>query len=305
MNPTYFLSTKDGHDLAIYERGNKAGPTVIYLHGGPGGSINEKVFEYFDMSYWRVVAFDQRGCGKSQPFASLANNTVDHSVNDIEMIRSSMGIEKVLLFGGSYGTTLSLSYALKYPQNVSDLILRGIFLGRKRDIDWLYQEGASYFYPEEHQRFKSFIEESKRHDLVNAYYEIFKGNNEDLKLTAAKRWADWENSVVLLIPQVIDPDARATPQDVSLALLECHFFANAMFWNDDNTILNNIKRIEHIPTQIVHGRYDVDCTPSGAFELASHLKTCTLQFAKASGHSGFEPEIQKLLIEVMESLKHA
>lgn len=303
MNPSYYLNTPDKHDLAIYDVGNPNGEVVIYLHGGPGGSINEKIFEYFDLSYWRVVAFDQRGCGNSKPFASLENNTVAHSVEDIESIRLKIGAEDVALFGGSYGTTLALAYAIKYPKSVNNLILRGIFLGRKRDIDWLYQEGASYFYPQEHHRFKSFIETTKQNDLVKAYYEIFKGDDEQLKLQAAKTWADWENSVVLLVPQTLDIHAKATPSDVSLALLECHYFANAMFWNDDNMIINNINRIRDIPCYIVHGRYDVDCTPSGAFELASHLNNCNLQFAQASGHSGFEPETQKLLTEVMESLK--
>lgn len=303
MNPTYFLDTKDGHNLAIYDEGNPDGKVVIYLHGGPGGSISEKIFEYFDLTYWRVVAFDQRGCGNSKPFASLKNNTIAHSVEDIEMIRTHIGKEDVALFGGSYGTTLALSYAIKYPKRVNNLILRGIFLGRQRDIDWLYQEGASYFYPQEHHRFKSFIESGKQDNLVQAYYEIFSGNDEELKLKAAKIWADWENSVVLLIPKAIDIHAKATPSDVSLALLECHYFANTMFWNDDNMILNNIETIKDIPCNIVHGRYDVDCTPSGAFELARHLNHCKLQFASASGHSGFEPEIKKLLTEVMESIK--
>ena len=304
MIPTYYLDTEDGHNLAVYEQGNLNGPCVIYLHGGPGGSISEKVFEYFDLSYWHVVAFDQRGCGLSTPFASLVNNTVAHSVEDIERLRKRIGKERVSVFGGSYGTTLALSYAIKYSTKVTNLILRGIFLGRKQDINWLYQEGASHFYPQEHERFKMFIQEEKRHDLVAAYYEIFKGDDESLKLEAAKIWADWENSVVLLIPQKIDNSAAATQKDISLALLECHYFANAMFWENENMILDNIDNVRHIPTYIVHGRYDVDCTPSSAFELSKHLDNCHLEFASASGHSGFEPEIQRLLSEIMEDLKH-
>lgn len=304
MIPTFYLDTQDGHNLAVYEMGDRSGPTVIYLHGGPGGSISEKIFEYFDLNYWHVIAFDQRGCGMSSPFASLINNTVDHSVDDIEMLRRKINKNQVSLFGGSYGTTLALSYAIKYPQNVNNLILRGVFLGRKEDIDWLYQEGASFFYPHEHERFKMFIQEDKRHDLVQAYYEIFSGNDESLKLEAAKMWADWENSVVLLIPQKIDNNLPATQKDISLALLECHYFANEMFWDNDNMILDNITKIRNIPTYIVHGRYDVDCRPSSAFELSKHLKKCSIEFAAASGHSGFEPETQRLLIEVMETIRH-
>lgn len=299
------LETKDGHKLAIYQEGNPLGPSVIYLHGGPGGSVSDKIFEYFDLSYWNVIAFDQRGCGNSVPFASLHNNTVDTSVEDVEAIRQMYGLETMTLFGGSYGTTLALSYAIKYPQHVTNLVLRGVFLGRDEDIAWLYQEGASYFYPQEHELFKSFIEPDKQHDLVQAYYEIFKGSNHELKLKAAKRWADWENSVVLLIPQKLDNTLEASDKDISLALLECHYFANHMFWDDDNYILNNTDRIRHIPCYIVHGRYDVDCRPSGAHELAKAFEHTLVQYPSTSGHSGFEPETFEMLKGVLESLKHA
>lgn len=303
MKVTTMLSTGDGHQLAVYQSGNPQGPTVIYLHGGPGGSISEKVFEYFDLEYWNVIAFDQRGCGNSLPFASLDNNTVAHSVEDIELIRRHFNIDEMVVFGGSYGTTLALSYAISYPMHVRRLLLRGVFLGREEDIKWLYQEGASYFYPKEHDLFKSFIDSEHQHDLVSAYYDIFRGDDASKKRLAAKRWADWENSVVLLIPPVIDPNAEATDKDISLALLECHYFANHMFWNDDNYILNNIETIRGIPCHIVHGRYDVDCRPSSAYELHNALDNSVLEYANTSGHSGFETETFNLLKAALESFK--
>ena len=303
MEVSHFLKTKDGHQLAVYQKGNPHGPAVVYLHGGPGGSISERIFEYFDLTYWRVIAFDQRGCGNSLPFASLENNTIQDAVVDMEQIRHHYKLDTWSVFGGSYGSTLALAYAIDHPDQTDHLILRGVFLGRDDDVAWLYQEGASYFYPSEHQRFKDFIAPNQQNDLVNAYYEIFKGDDDVKKREAAKIWADWENSVVTLLPNPVDPMAKATPKDVSLALLECHFFANHMFWTDDNWILNQAKRIATIPTTIVHGRYDVDCRLKGAYDLANSLQNCTLIISESSGHSGFEPQTMAHLKAVMETLK--
>lgn len=303
MEITHRLMTEDGQSLAVYTRGDANNPAVIFLHGGPGGCISEKSFAFFDLSKWFVIAFDQRGCGQSQPFATLVNNTPADGVSDIELIRKHYQIDTWTVFGGSYGSTLALLYAIKHPQRVSQLVLRGIFLGRQSDIDWLYQEGASYFYPEEHESFKAVIPNEERDDLVKAYYRIFTGADEGLKREAAKAWADWEGSLVHIILNKHLKDAFVTDFDISLATLECHFFANNMFWEDDNYILNHIERIQNIPTQIVHGRYDVDCRPSAAFELAENLGNVQFCIAEESGHSPFDEPMFSILADIMKRLE--
>lgn len=297
-----YIETEDGHHLAIYRRGNPNKPKVLFLHGGPGGKITEESFSFFDLEKWDVIAFDQRGCGQSKPFASLKNNTVFHAVQDIEKIRQIYGVEKWYLFGGSYGSTLALSYALEYPQHVHTMILRGIFLGREEDIRWLYQEGASYFYPLEHEKFKNVIEEEKQDDLVSAYYEIFQSKDQDRKMKAAKAWSDWESSLVHLVPKTDHYERSLSESDISIALLECHFFANKMFWEEDNYLLNHLHVIEDIPTYIVHGRYDVDCRPSAAYELSQGLKNSYLYFGEASGHSPYEKANFEILRKIMDKL---
>ncbi len=302
MQVDRYIETKDGHRLAVYRKGNPQKPKVLFLHGGPGGRISEDAFSFFDLEAWDVIAFDQRGCGQSKPFASLKNNTVFDAVKDIEQIRQAYGVDKWYLFGGSYGSTLALSYAIHYPKHVHTMVLRGIFLGREEDIHWLYQEGASYFYPIEHEKFKNIIDKEKQDDLVTAYYEIFQSEDEGRKKEAAKAWADWESSLVHLIPQTDHYQRELTETDISIAILECHFFANKMFWNDDHYLLNRLHIIEDIPTHIVHGRYDVDCRPSAAYELAKGLKNSHLYFVEASGHSPYEEANFDILKEIMHKL---
>lgn len=294
------LEVGQGQKLAVYRRGNPQGKKVIFLHGGPGGSIGERSFDFFDLEKWDVYAFDQRGCGQSEPFATLENNTVFHSVEDMEVIRKEYGIDQWVVFGGSYGSTLALVYSIHHPKRVEALVLRGIFLGRKEDISWLYQEGASYFYPEVFQSFKDFIDEGQRDDLVTSYYKIFTSPG-DKKYRAAKVWADWENSIVNLEPKKIE-NKQVTDADVSLAMLECHYFANYMHWHEDNYILNRVEKIENIPTYIVHGRYDVDCRPVAAYDLASKLKRVELFITDRAGHSPYEETSFKKLVEIMSSL---
>lgn len=294
------LDVTDNHKIAIYRRGNPQGKKVIFLHGGPGGSISEKSFDFFDLDKWDVYAFDQRGCGQSEPFASLENNTVFHSIEDMEAIRKYYEIDSWTVFGGSYGSTLALVYGIHYPKRVEALVLRGIFLGRKEDIAWLYQDGASYFYPEVFETFRSFIDEEQRDDLVKAYYEIFLADG-DKKYQAAKIWADWENSIVNLVAKPL-ASKEVTDDDISLALLECHYFANQMHWTDDNYILNRIDKIKEIPTYIVHGRYDVDCRPIGAYDLARKLDKVHLYITDKAGHSPYEETSFKKLVEIMNSL---
>ncbi|WP_323611010.1 prolyl aminopeptidase [Erysipelothrix enhydrae] len=301
MEITERLITQDGQSLAVYTRGNKNNPAVVFLHGGPGGCISEKSFSFFDSTKWFVIAFDQRGCGQSEPFATLVNNTPFSGVEDLEMIRHHYGIDSWVVFGGSYGSTLALLYAIKHPNRVSQLVLRGIFLGRQSDIDWLYQEGASYFYPAEHEAFKSVIEPDERHDLIQAYYRVFTGKDDLQKRLCAKAWSTWESSLVHLVPRL--QDLEVTDADISLATLECHFFANKMFWDDDNYLLNHINQIQTIPTEIVHGRYDVDCRPSGAYELAQKLENVHLHLVEASGHSPYDDAMFEQLVGIMKNLE--
>ncbi|MBK2403286.1 prolyl aminopeptidase [Erysipelothrix rhusiopathiae] len=302
MEITEQLRTHDGQTLAVYTRGNRENPAVVFLHGGPGGSISEKSFSFFDLTKWFVIAFDQRGCGQSKPFATLVNNTPFTGVEDLEMIRRHYGLESWIVFGGSYGSTLALLYAIKHPNRVSQLVLRGIFLGRKSDIDWLYQEGASYFYPEEHEAFKAVIAPDKRHDLISAYYHVFTKGDDEQKRLCAKAWSTWESSLVHLVPKA--QDLEISDGDISLATLECHFFANNMFWDDDQYILNHIECIQSIPTEIVHGRYDVDCRPSGAYALAQKLDQVQFHLVEASGHSPYEDAMFNKLVEVMKNLEN-
>lgn len=293
--------TQDGHRLAIYTKGNPEKPAVICLHGGPGGNIQPSSFDIFNLDEWFVIAFDQRGCGQSTPFATLENNTIFHSVEDIEGIRKLYNLQEVTLSGGSYGTTLAVAYAIKYPEHVSQMVLRGIFLGRDEDTAWLYQEGASYFYPEVHERFKANFTNEQKDNLIQSYYHVFKTESEDVVKRYAKQWADWEGAIVKLVPEQ-EIEVEITPTDISIGLLECHYFANHMFFESDNYILENVEKYKNIPTIIVHGRYDVDCRPSGAFELKQNMSQCELYFAPTSGHSGSEPEIKQFLIKSFDNL---
>lgn len=302
IHQTHMLPVSDIHTLYIEERGNPEGVPVVFLHGGPGGCISEKSSRFFDPDFYRIILYDQRGCGKSKPFAELKENTMDNLVEDIEKIRKYLHITGWYVFGGSFGSTLALAYAIAYPQPVKALILRGIFLGRNEDIHWLFQEGASYLFPDNFELFKNHIEEQKRADLVSAYYEKLTSADEKVRKAAAKAWSNWEAGIVTLMPPA-NLQSECTDADVSLATLECHYFVHHMFWQHDNYLLDNISAIQHIPTYIVHGRYDVDCRPSGAFALHKAHHTSSLSIVDASGHSAYEDLMFKRLLEIMEALK--
>src|SRR5574344_503731 len=297
-----YLSTDDGHNLAIYERGNPEMPCVIYLHGGPGAGMNEVDFNFFDLSKWHVIAFDQRGCGNSKPFGSLENNLVPDGVRDIELIRNHFGINSWVVFGGSYGSTLALSYAISHPKQTEALVIRGIFLARKEDIKWSFEKGgASLFHPDTFELYQNFIGKDYKGSLVKAYYELFLSENEEKKRFACKSWANWENSLITLIP--FENPKEVTSYDLSSALLECHFMMHNMGWDDDNYILNNVKVIENISTYIVQGRYDQDCPPNGMWELKSKLKNVKYyKITEATGHLSHEPRNEEELIKIMNML---
>lgn len=303
INQIHYLKVDGVHTLYIEECGNPDGEPVIFLHGGPGGMISELSRRFFDPKYYRIILFDQRGCGKSTPFLCLENNSVFDSVEDIEKIRQHLDINQFCLFGGSYGTTLALAYAIAYPNNVKHMILRGIFLGRKEDIHWLFQEGASDFYPAEFSRFQTFIPAAERNDLVSAYYRRMMNEDEKIKDEACYEWSQWESSIVKLIQHSSGLNQPIQDIDRSLGLLEAHYFSREMFNGEDNYILNHSSVLKKIPMEIVHGRHDVDCRPSGAYELYLNCQNANLTFIENGAHSPYEKGMFNALLAIMERIK--
>ncbi|MBR7928345.1 prolyl aminopeptidase [Aerococcaceae bacterium zg-ZUI334] len=303
VNQTYHIAVDDTHTLYVEECGNPNGQPVVFLHGGPGGAISELSRRFFDPQYYRIILFDQRGTGQSTPFLSLENNTVLHSVGDMEIIREQLGVEQWYVFGGSYGSTLALAYAIHHPNRVQHLILRGIFLGRQSDVDWLFQEGAGYYYPEAFEQFKQFIPESEQDDLVQAYYRRMTSEDEAIREAAYLKWSQWESAIIRLVPDDTLIPTTISNGDRSIGLLEAHYFANKMFWGEDNYLLNRAERLREIPMDIVHGRYDIDCRPIGAYELKKACPQANLQLISLGGHTPYDDAMFDALWQVMERLK--
>ena len=301
LNETYEIKVDDTHTLYVEESGNPEGEAVVFLHGGPGGSISEKSRRFFNPKHYRIIAFDQRGTGKSTPFLSLENNTIFHSVSDMEVIREKLKIDRWYVFGGSYGTTLALVYAIAHPKRVRHLILRGIFLGRQEDMDWLYLNGPKNFYPKEYQKFIEWIDEEDRGDLIKAYYYKMTTGDEQTRKLTMKKWADWESGLVNIFPK-FNQNPEIKESDLSIGLLEAYYFANHMFWPEENYILNHVDKIQSIPTDIVHGRYDVNCRVRGAYELKKALPQANLHIIEAGAHSPYEPYMMNELVTIMDQL---
>ena len=291
------------HKIYYEECGNPHGKPAVFLHGGPGGGGSTKVRGFFDPELFRVVIFDQRGCGRSEPHGSLENNTTWDLVKDIEELKNKLNIEKWLVFGGSWGSTLSLAYAQTYPDSVSELVLRGIFMLRKKELDWFYQDGASRIFPEAWEGFLKPIDEEDRDNLMDAYYKIFIGDNEKKKMEAAIAWSKWEGSVSTLShkPEMISSYSESKFA-LAFALIENHYFVNKGFLEDENQLIssNSIDKIRHIPAKIVQGRYDIVCPMETAWELSKNWPEAELIIAPSSGHSAFEVEITHELINALQ-----
>ncbi len=299
---SFHLKVDDTHELYIEEYGKKDGLPVIFLHGGPGGGISSSSKNFFNPEKYHIILFDQRGSGKSRPFLNIENNTVLHSVQDINEIAKYFDLDTFYLFGGSYGSTLALVYAIHYPERVRGLILRGIFLGRQIDIDWLYNGGAGEFFPEEFAKFRDNIPANEQDDLVYAYYRRIIGADIFVRNEACKSWSDWESSVSKLTPEFPDSTADVTDPELSIATMEAHYFANRMFWFEDDYILNRVDKLNGVPIYIFHGRYDTVCMPSAAYELAEALPHANLKFVENAGHSAFDPEMFKELVNFMDAM---
>lgn len=291
------LSVSDGHEIYFEQSGNAQGIPVLFVHGGPGGGSSEFNRRFFDPEKYRIVIFDQRGCGQSRPHASIENNTTAHLIDDIEQLRNHLRIDQWLLFGGSWGSTLSILYAQQHPETVFGLILRGIFLARQQDIRWFYQQGANQVFPDFWKDFIEPIAEDERDDLLNAYYRILCNQNEIARMSAAKSWSIWEARCSTLEPSSGLMGHFNEPHvALALARIESHYFVNNCFI-EDSQIINQAHKISHIPTVIVHGRYDMVCPVSQAQELYDSLPNAELHIVREAGHSAMEPGITDNLIK--------
>lgn len=295
------LPVGDGHEIYFEESGNPDGKPVVFVHGGPGSGTNSKQRRFFDPRLYRIVLFDQRGSGQSTPHASLEANTTWHLVADMEKLRKHLKIDRWQVFGGSWGSTLALAYAETHPEAVTELVLRGIFLLRKKEIDWLYQFGASELYPDAWEPYVAAIPTEERGDFVAAYHRRLTSPDRKVQLAAAKVWSVWEGSTSKLIP---DPTFIADygRDDFAIAFgrIEAHYFVNRGFFEHDDLLLRNVGKIRHLPAVIVQGRYDVVCPMESAWALHRAWPEAELVVVPDAGHSAFEPGISKALVSATD-----
>ncbi|NOZ04675.1 MAG: prolyl aminopeptidase [FCB group bacterium] len=297
----FFLPVSELHTIHVEEAGNPDGKPVIFLHGGPGGGIEPVYRRYFHPDKWRIILFDQRGCGRSTPSAELRENTTWDLVEDIERIRKKLGVEQWVVFGGSWGSTLSLAYSQTYPERCKGLILRGIFLLRKKELKWFYQEGASYVFPEAWEHYLQPIPAEERSDLLSAYHKRLTSDDDEIRLPAAKAWSIWEGSTCKLF---LDTDSMERWGDAkfaeAFARIECHYFLNGGFLQSEDQLIRNLDRIRHIPAAIVQGRYDMVCPITTAWELHRAWPEAEFHVIPDAGHSMTEPGIRSKLVELTE-----
>jgi len=298
------LAVEEPHVLYVDESGSPDGLPVLFVHGGPGGGCDALSRRFFDPTLYRIITFDQRGCGRSTPHASLENNTTAHLIADMQRIREHLGIDKWVLFGGSWGSTLSLAYAQTYPEHVHALILRGIFLCRPQDLAWFYQEGASRLFPDYWQDFLSPIPLEERDDLMQAFYRRLTGNDQIAQMHAAKAWSCWEGRTATLRPNhnVVERFADAH-RALSMARIECHYFVNQAFLEPDQ-LLRDMPKIAHLPGIIVHGRYDAICPLDNAWALHQAWPNSELQIIRDAGHSAAELGITDALVRATGEIAH-
>lgn len=295
------LAVGEGHTIYVEQCGNPDGVPVVVLHGGPGGGCSPTMRRYFDPAYYHIILFDQRGCGRSRPHASVDANTTWHLVRDIELIREGLDIDKWMVFGGSWGATLALIYAETHPERTSYLMLRGVFLMMQRELDWFYGGGAGAFFPERWDQFASLIPDDEQDDMIAAYAKRLFSGDTPQEIRYAKAWAGWENALAALHTR----GAGESPADYARAFarLENHYFVNRGWLECDGWLLENRHRIEQIPATIVQGRYDMICPPQSAYALANGWSKAHLSMIPAAGHALSEPGITAELIRVTNMLR--
>ncbi len=294
---TGMLQVSETHEIYYEECGNPQGKPVVYLHGGPGSGCNDDFRRYFDPAAYRIVLFDQRGCGRSTPGGSLVDNTTWHLVSDIEALREHCTIDKWQVFGGSWGSTLGLAYAQTYPDRVTELVMRGLFTLRRSELQWFYQDGASHVFPDFWESYLATIPLCERGDLLAAYYKRLTGDDKVAQVECARAWALWEFSGVSLWP---DPNRHADVDSdqfvLAFARIECHYFVNGGFFDSDDQIIQNLHKIKHIPCVLVQGRYDM-CTPvRTAWDIHKAWPEADFRLVGDAGHAGSEPGIVHELI---------
>lgn len=296
------LDTGDGHRVYLEQCGNPDGIPVIVLHGGPGGGCSPAMRRYFDPATYRVILFDQRGCGRSKPHASIQNNTTWHLIDDIERIREMLEIDRWIVFGGSWGATLALIYAQSQPHRTAYLALRGVFLATQAELDWFYQGGAGQFWPDLWQKFTDLIPEDEQNDMIAAYNRRLFSGDLMMETRYGRAWAAWENALASI------DNTGATgesPADYARAFarLENHYFKNRAFLEEDGQILKNADLLRDIPGKIVQGRYDMICPPHSAYALAKAWTRCEMKMVPKAGHALSEPGISAELVRTMDGLR--
>ncbi|AJI52419.1 prolyl aminopeptidase [Francisella philomiragia] len=295
-----FLKVSDIHTIYFEECGNPNGKPAVFIHGGPGGGIQPSYRQYFNPDKYRVILVDQRGCGKSTPFAELRENTTQNLIEDFEKIRKKLNIDKWMIFGGSWGSTLGLAYAQAYPEVVTELVLRGIFLGREKELSWLYQHGASMVFPDMWEKYIEPIPVEQRNDFISAYHSILTGDDEELMQKAAIAWSVWEASTSKLFIDKKSIDRYAEDKfSLAFARIECHYFKNKLFIQEAQ-LLEEAYKIKDIPGVIVQGRYDMVCPAVSAWDLHKVWPKAELDIIADAGHSISEPGILEALVRATD-----
>jgi proline iminopeptidase len=301
-----WLDVGDGHELYYEQCGNSRGKPAVFVHGGPGGGGDENARRFFDPVRYRIIVFDQRGAGRSRPHASLHCNTTWHLVADMERLRHHLKIERWLVFGGSWGSTLSLAYAETHPAAVTELVLRGIFLLRESELAWFYQAGASAIFPDEWQAFLAPIPPAERTDLLGAYARRLLGDASSDQLEAARAWSIWEGATSHLRPDPARKEQFGDPRfALALARIEAHYFMSRGFFENESQLLNDVVRVRHIPAVIVQGRYDVVCPMETAWALHSAWPEAQFELVPDAGHSAYEPGITDALLRATDCFAKA
>jgi proline iminopeptidase len=300
---SFRLRVSDLHELHVEEAGNPSGPPVIFFHGGPGAGVSPIHRQFFEPSFWRVVLFDQRGAGKSTPLGELRGNTTPDLVADTEKIREHLGIEKWLVFGGSWGSTLGLAYAERHPERVTGLILRGIFLGRKSELEWSFADGVRRVWPDAWEAFVAPLSMRERGSIMRAYHRRLNSEDEEERTAAALAWNAFEGTASHLVPDSKAPDPEDLQREIALARIEAHYFINGTFLESDDQLLKDARRLHTLPGVIVQGRYDLVCPMQSAWDLAAAWPEARLVVVPAAGHAADEPGISSALVEATEEFK--